>query len=133
MRTQLAERFVSREPTRGIRGALHENAARGAHVNRMKIVPILDLGAIGIAEFFVKCLLPGERLVVGHIERDVMRGARAESPTARWTSRLMQQDQSLSRATGANLESMIRAVHAGLAEAQCFHEKAFLFFHLSHR
>lgn len=89
---ELVEGFVPRETARRSCGALDENAARRADVDRMEVITILDLGAIGVAEFLVQSLLLGQRLVVRHIQRHVMRGACAESPAAARPRWLVQQN-----------------------------------------
>ena len=80
MRAQLFVGFVSRESTGGIGGAFGENAARGTDIDGMEVIPILDLRAIRVAQFFVQILLFGQRLIIGDFQRDMVTGAGAKSP-----------------------------------------------------
>src|SRR5208337_3445943 len=121
--SQRVVRLVARESTLGCGRALHQNPARAAAIDRVEIVAILDFGAIGVAELFVKAFLLGKSFVGPGIQRDVMAGARAESPASRRTVRLMQQNDSLIRPAAVQFQAMIIALHAGLLESQRFDEK----------
>src|ERR1700691_5550800 len=87
-------RLIARESALGRGRALHQNSARGAAINGMEVIAILDFGAIGVAQLFVNALLLGQARVGAGIHRDVMGAARAESPAARGTIRVMLQNDS---------------------------------------
>ena len=51
---ELFPRFVAREATLGGRRALGQNAARRTTVDRVEVVAVLDLRAVGVAELLVE-------------------------------------------------------------------------------
>src|SRR5215471_14611430 len=118
MRAQLIVRFVSRKRARRCSRALSENAAGRADVNRVEIIPIFNFRAIGVAQFLVEILLLGQRLIIGNFERDMVARAGAETPAAGGPVRFVNENESLGRSAGSNLEAMIVAVLTGLAESE---------------
>ena len=48
--SQVLYDFIEKEAARDVGGALHENAAGRSHVHRVKVVAILQLGGVGVAQ-----------------------------------------------------------------------------------
>ena len=97
----------------------------------MKVEAVFDLGGVRVAQLFVDRFLTGERLIIGAPERDVVMGARAESPASRRTIGFLKKRYSFIRASGSRFEAMILAIRTGLPETQCIDEEAFGFRHLA--
>src|SRR5665213_2072683 len=112
--------------------ALNENSARRAAIDRMKVLPVFDLGAIGVAELFVPGLLLSEFLVVRNVQRHMMRRAYAEDPAALLQIRLVLKDDRAVRAALTDFKAMIGAFLTSLAEAERFDEEVLFFLDLAH-
>src|SRR5262249_46317993 len=123
--TELVGRLVTRKPARGGRGALDQDSARAAAIDRMEVIAILDLRAIGIAEFFVEVFLLGQVFVRAGVERHVVAGSRAEGPASGGFVRFMNQDHGTIRAAGADLEAMEILLDTGLLESERVYEESF--------
>jgi len=92
----------------------------------VEVEAILDFGAVGVAQLVVEVLLLRERLVGADVERQMVSGARAESPATRRAIGFVLQHECFRRAAVSHFETVIRAVDAGLAESERVDEEAFL-------
>ena len=113
--------------------ALHQNPAGAAAVNRVEVVAVLDLRAIGVAQLFVDALLFGQLFVALQIHGDVVRRAGAEDPAPRRAVGLVHQSDGLGSAAAGDFEAMQIAVRAGLLESQRVDKEALGFPNFPHR
>src|ERR1019366_957832 len=116
--------FVAFKTCADIAAAFDENPAGAAAIHRMEVETVLSLRSIGVAEFFVDCLLLRKCCVVGAPEGDVVDSAGAKAPASRRSVRFMHQRNCLVRAAGTRFKAMISTVYTGLAEAKSLDEKA---------
>src|SRR5262249_53751102 len=132
-RPEIFRRFVLIEPAGDVRGALDEYAAGRTDVHGVEVEPILDLRCVGETEFLVHGFLLRQGIVGFDVERDVMGRAGAEAPASRRPLRLDVQIDDASGTGSRDLEAMVRAVDANLAEAERVDEKRFLVAHVANR
>src|SRR6202034_1058506 len=85
----------------------------------------LDLGTISVAELVVNPLLLGQLFIVFHFKRHVVSRASAKGPASGRAVRLVDQGHGACGAAVANLEPVIVAFRAGLAETEGIDEEAF--------
>ena len=115
---------LRRERTPGLTTrALHEDATWRPHIHRIKVVSILNVRGVGVAQLLVNRFLLCEFLLAVHCQGDVMYCARAESPVSGGTIGLVLEDQGFSRTAGTDLETVILAFLTGLTETKCVDEE----------
>jgi hypothetical protein len=99
----------------------------------VEVEAVLHLGRVGVAQLLVERLLRHEGVVGIDVKRDVMRGAGTEGPAPLRPVRLVQQLDGAIRAAVGNLEPVIRALDADLAEPERVHEERLLLVDVAHR
>lgn len=82
----------------------------------MEVIPVFDLRTIRVAELVIQRLLLQKRVIVGHVERDMMRCAFSEDPAARRPFWLVMENNGSARATIGDFQPMIFSFGPSLVE-----------------
>src|ERR1700733_3496321 len=131
--TQMLFVFVAEEPFSLAACAFDQDPSRRPGVHRIKVIAVLDVGCVGVAQLLVDSLLLFQFFVAVHGQGDVMHCPGSKAPASGGAIGIVFKDQSLSWTAGTHLEAVKLAFVPGLAETQSLREEALAFGHFAHR